>query len=99
VRQVPAPSTGFVRELRAREVAAVAMALGAGRERKEDPVDHAVGIVCRAKHGDRAERGEPLAEIHARDEEAADAAEAALLAAYEIGEEPEPRPLVLEVIH
>jgi pyrimidine-nucleoside phosphorylase len=99
VRQVPAPSTGFVRELRAREVAAVAMALGAGRERKEDPVDHAVGIVCRAKHGDRAERGEPLAEIHARDEEAADAADAALLAAYEIGEEPEPRPLVLEVIH
>jgi pyrimidine-nucleoside phosphorylase len=99
VRQVPAPSTGFVRELRAREVAAVAMALGAGRERKEDPVDHAVGIVCRAKHGDRAERGEPLAEIHARDDEAADAANAALLAAYEIGEEPEPRPLVLEVIH
>jgi pyrimidine-nucleoside phosphorylase len=99
VRQVAALSTGFVRELRAREVAAVAMALGAGRERKEDPVDHAVGVVCRAKRGDRAERGEPLAEVHARDEAAAEAAVAALLSAYEIGEEPEPRPLVLEVIH
>ena len=42
--------------------------------------------------------GEPLAEIHARDEAAAEAAEAALLAAYEIGDEPEPRPLVLDVI-
>ncbi|HEV8180364.1 MAG TPA: thymidine phosphorylase [Gaiellaceae bacterium] len=99
VRQVAASSTGFVRELRAREVAAVAMSLGAGRERKEDQVDHAVGVVCRAKRGDRAERGEPLAEVHARDEATAEMAVAALLSAYEIGEEPEPRPLVLEVIH
>jgi thymidine phosphorylase len=74
------------------------MALGAGRERKEDPVDHAVGVVCCAKHGDRVERGEVLAEIHARDEGAADAAEAALLDAYEIGDEPTPRPLILDVI-
>src|ERR1700758_3067717 len=61
VREVPAPVTGFVREVWAREVAAVAMALGAGRERKEDPIDHAVVVVCRAKRGDRVERGEPLA--------------------------------------
>jgi thymidine phosphorylase len=74
------------------------MALGAGRERKDEPVDHAVGVVCLAKRGDQVERGEPLAEIHARDRAAADAAESALLAAYEIGDEPEPRPLVLEVV-
>jgi pyrimidine-nucleoside phosphorylase len=98
VREVPARVTGFVREVRAREVAAVAMALGAGRERKDEPVDHAVGVVCRAKRGDEVERGEPVAEIHAREEAAAEAAEAALLAAYEIGDEPEPRPLVLDVI-
>jgi pyrimidine-nucleoside phosphorylase len=98
VRHVPARSGGFVRAVRAREVAAVAMALGAGRERKEDPVDHAVGVVCHAKHGDRVEPGGPLAEIHARDEAAAEAAESALLSAYEIGDEPEPRPLVLDVI-
>ena len=98
IRVVHAPATGVVRRLRAREVAAVAMALGAGRERKEDPVDHAVGVVCRAKRGDPVEKGDPLAEIHARDEDAADAAEAALLAAYEVGPEAEPRPLILEVI-
>jgi pyrimidine-nucleoside phosphorylase len=97
VRLVPAPVAGFVREVRAREVAAVAMGLGAGRERKEDPIDHAVGVVCRAKRGDGVERGEPLAEIHARDDATAAAAEVELLAAYEIGEEPEPRPLVLDV--
>ncbi len=98
VRQVPASSSGFVRRVRARQVAGVAMALGAGRERKEDPVDHAVGVVCHAKRGDRVERDEPLAEIHARDEAAAESAQAALLAAYEIGDEPDSRPLVLDVI-
>jgi pyrimidine-nucleoside phosphorylase len=98
VRRVSAPAGRFVREVRAREVALVAMELGAGRARKEDPVDHAVGVVCLRKRGDRVERGDPLAEIHARDESAAEAAEAALLSAYEIGDEPAPRPLVLDVI-
>jgi pyrimidine-nucleoside phosphorylase len=98
VRGVPAPVEGFVCGVRAREVAGAAMALGAGRERKNESVDHAVGVVCRAKHGDRVERGQPLAEIHARDEAAADLAEATLLSAYAIGEEPEQRPLVLDVI-
>jgi pyrimidine-nucleoside phosphorylase len=98
VRPLPAPRAGFVREVWAREVAAVAMALGAGRERKEDPVDHAVGVVCSAKRGERVEHGEALAEIHARDGSAADAAAAALLAAFEIGDEPEPRPLILDVV-
>ena len=98
VRRVPSPISGVVREVRPREVAGAAMALGAGRERKEDPIDHAVGVVCRAKRGDRVERGDELAEIHARDETAAEAAEAALLAAYEIGDDLEPRPLILDVI-
>ncbi|HEY2310393.1 MAG TPA: thymidine phosphorylase [Gaiellaceae bacterium] len=98
VRTVSAPASGFVRAVRAREVAVVAMGLGAGRERKEDPIDHAVGVVCRAKRGDHVEGGDPLADVHARDEAAAATAEAALLDAYEIGDEPEQRPLLLDVI-
>ena len=99
VRTLRSPRAGFVRELRAREVAVVAMELGAGRHEAGDPIDHAVGVVCVKKRGDAMEAGEPLAEIHARDEDAADTAEEALLAAYDIGAEPpEARPLVLEVI-
>jgi pyrimidine-nucleoside phosphorylase len=98
VRELRAAEAGYVRELLAREVAAVAMVLGAGRERKEDPIDHAVGVVCTAKRGERVERGDVLAEIHAREEEAAVAAGAALGPAYEIGAEPAPRPLILDVI-
>jgi pyrimidine-nucleoside phosphorylase len=98
VRTVAAPESGYVRELSAREVAATAMGLGAGRARAGEPIDHAVGVVCLRKRGEEVAAGEPLAEIHARNEEAAASAEAALLVAYEIGEKPEPRPLVLEVI-
>jgi pyrimidine-nucleoside phosphorylase len=98
VRQVSATSTGFVREVRARQIAAAAMELGAGRERKEDLVDHAVGVVCHAKRGDRVEQGGPLAEIHARSEATADSAEAAIRSAYELGEGPEPRSIVLTTI-
>jgi pyrimidine-nucleoside phosphorylase len=96
---VDAPQAGFVRELRAREVAFTALELGAGRHRAGDPVDHAVGIVCLKKRGDAVEAREPLAEIHAREEAAVDAARAALLGAYELGDTaPEPRRLVLDVI-
>jgi pyrimidine-nucleoside phosphorylase len=98
VRPVPAPASGYVSRLAAREVAGAAMELGAGREVAGEPIDHAVGVVCLRKRGEEVVVGEPLAEIHARDDAAAEAAEAALLAAYEIGAEPEPQPLVLDVI-
>jgi thymidine phosphorylase len=74
------------------------MELGAGREQKGDPIDHAVGVVCRAKRGERVKRGDVLAEIHAHKEEAAAVAEAALASAYAIGDEPAPRSLILDVI-
>jgi pyrimidine-nucleoside phosphorylase len=99
VREVPSPSGGYVRALGANAVGNAAVHLGAGRRTKEDAVDHAVGIVCRAKRGDRVERGEPLAAVHARDEASADAAERELLAAYELGPEPPPhRPVLLGVV-
>ena len=99
VRQVVAQASGYVHELGAREVAITAMELGAGREVAGQPIDHAVGVVCLRKRGEPVAAGDPLAEIHARDEAAAKKAEASLLAAYEIGDgKVEPRPLVLEVL-
>jgi thymidine phosphorylase len=74
------------------------MELGAGREVAGEPIDHAVGVVCVRKRGEEVAAGEPLAEIHARDDAAVELAEATLLDAYEIGDEPEPQPLVLDVI-
>jgi pyrimidine-nucleoside phosphorylase len=99
VRQVAAPRAGHVARLGAIRVGVAALHLGAGRRTKEDEIDHAVGIVCLKKRGGTVTAGEPLAEIHARDDASAERAEAELLAAYELAEEPGPSvPLVLEVL-
>jgi thymidine phosphorylase len=71
------------------------MELGAGRARKSDPIDHAVGVVVRAAVGDEVEAGAPLAEIHARSEAAATHAERTVLSSFEVGDEPVERPSVL----
>ncbi len=99
VREVTAPGAGFVRSLGAIRVGQAAVRLGAGRRTKEDTIDHAVGIVCRAKRGDHVEAGGALAEVHARDEASAAEAAAEVLAAYELGAEPPPgRRIVLDTL-
>jgi thymidine phosphorylase len=69
-------------------VAQAAFALGAGRERKGDRIDPSVGVVLAAKVGERVERGQPLATIHAIDEGRLEAAERLMKEAFEIGEAP-----------
>ena len=80
-------------------VGLVAAELGAGRARKEDPIDPAVGVVLAAKVGDSVSAGEPLLHIHARDEAAAQAAAQRLQAAIAIspGRVAAP-PLILEIV-
>jgi len=99
VHELEAPRDGFVAALEAVRVGEAALHLGAGRQTKDDRIDHAVGIVCLRKRGDRVSAGEPLAEIHAQTEEAAALAAQELLAAYELADEPPPeRPVVLDVL-
>ena len=78
----------WIAEAEARAIGEAALALGAGRRKKGDPVDPAVGIVMRARIGDRVEPGQPLAEIHARSEAAAREAEARVRAAIVLSPEP-----------
>jgi len=99
IREVFAPHDGYVQKLAALPVGLAALELGAGRRTKDEAVDHAVGVVCLKKRGDAVDEGEPLAEIHARDERSADEAAAAVLAAYTIGAEaPADVPIVLDTI-
>jgi pyrimidine-nucleoside phosphorylase len=92
-------ASGYVTALRALPVGLAAVTLGAGRAKKDDPIDHAVGIVCLKKIGAAVEQGEPLVEIHARTREQAEAASRDVLAAFEIGSQsPRERPIVLEAI-
>jgi pyrimidine-nucleoside phosphorylase len=98
-REVLAPRGGVVQSLGAIRVGVAALHLGAGRQAKDDVIDHAVGILCRKKPGDAVQPGEPLAEIHARDDASADEAAQTVLAAYELGDEAlRARPIVLDVV-
>ncbi|HVC87121.1 MAG TPA: thymidine phosphorylase [Gaiellaceae bacterium] len=96
---VTAPRSGYVAALGATRIGNAAVHLGAGRRTKEDDVDHAVGIVCRAKRGDRVEVGEVLAVVHARTETQAAEAVRDVLAAYELADgPPAKRPVLLETV-
>jgi len=66
---VDAPKAGYLREINAREIGLAAVALGAGRMKKGDPIDLAVGVVVHRKVGDRVEKGQPLFTVHANDAE------------------------------
>ncbi len=99
VQDVPAPRTGYVASIDAMEVGLTAMLLGAGRAKKGDLIDHAVGVVLRAKIGDYVKRGEPLLTIHANDGDRLAQARQRLLAAYTWSEEPvQAPPLLYEII-
>ena len=96
---VGSPASGFVQRIATTAIGEAALGLGAGRLRKEDDIDHAVGIVCLAKRGAEVVAGAAIAEVHGRTEEAAEAGAAEVAAAYRIGAEPpEDVPIVLDVI-
>jgi len=99
VREVVAPHDGVVVRLGALAVGNAALELGAGRRTKEDAVDHAVGVICRAKRGDVVVAGDVLAEVHARDEASARAGATAVQAAYALGAElPHDHGILLDVV-
>lgn len=95
MRQVTAPQSGYVAALNAREVGLTAMLLGGGRAKKDDLIDHAVGVVLEAKLGDHVEKDQPLLTIHANDEAKLPGARQRLLAAYGWSSEPVSLPPLL----
>ena len=64
---VEAERPGYVARLDAELIGRASVALGAGRDRVEDPVDPAVGISIRATVRDAVRTGDPLLELHYRD--------------------------------
>jgi pyrimidine-nucleoside phosphorylase len=98
-REVLAERAGIVTKLAALPIGVAALELGGGRRTKDDAIDHAVGVVCSAKRGQTVEAGQVLADVHARDEDSGARAAEAVLAAYEIRDEPPyPRGILLDVV-
>ncbi|MEA4910373.1 MAG: pyrimidine-nucleoside phosphorylase [Chloroflexi bacterium] len=99
VETVGAPQAGWIAAINAREVGESAVGLGAGRARKGDPVDHAVGIVVHHKVGDRVERDEALFTLHANSAASLEEAKGRILAAHQLVDTPvEALPLFYGVV-
>lgn len=97
VKTLSATSSGWVARLRAQTVGQTVLDLGGGRKRKDDAIDLRVGVKVLAGVGAKVRQGEPLLEIHAKDEASADAALAALNSAAEISAIPvEPTRALIE---
>ena len=94
-RPVLATVGGHVSGADALEIALAGKALGAGRDRKDAPIDLAVGIVLQKKIGDPIVEGEPLAVIHARTGADAENVANRVAASFTIAERASPRPILL----
>jgi pyrimidine-nucleoside phosphorylase len=90
IEAVKAPRGGSISQVHARTVGEAAVALGAGRAKKGDPIDHAVGFVIHKKVGDRVEKDEPLFEIHANNAEKLAEARKSVLSAHIINDDSVP---------
>jgi len=94
-----ADRSGYIAKLDAELIGRAAMVLGAGRNRAEDSVDHAVGAVVHARFGSRVKSGDALVELHYRAAERVPAAMELLRSAITIGDGAPTIPsLVYEVI-
>ena len=91
---------GYVAAIDCEKMGTACVVLGGGRERAEDTVDHAVGIVLHKKVGDAVAKGDPLCTIHYDSEEKLGRARALIGESCEIADAPpaECKPLVHKII-
>ena len=96
---VLAPEAGSLHAMDTTYLGYIAQRLGAGRMKKDDRIDPAVGFVLHARVGARLAKGQPVATVHARTEEAARVAAEEILRALDLRDEAaKPRKLVYAVV-
>lgn len=94
---IPAPRSGWVARVDARQVGRVALALGAGRKTVADAIDPAAGLDGLVAQGERVEAGQPMGWLCAASTSAAEVLLPEALQAFTLSEEPVPaRRLILE---
>ncbi|HYL64752.1 MAG TPA: thymidine phosphorylase [Candidatus Methylomirabilis sp.] len=97
---VPSPASGFIISTNCEQFGVALANLGGGRQKKEDRIDHAVGLEFHKRIGDRVEKGETLATIHYNIAAKLPEAKSLIAASYHIGEAPprQNRPLVRRIV-
>lgn len=97
---VSSSAAGFITSTDCQQFGIALAMLGGGREKKEDKIDHAVGLEFHKRIGDPVKKGEPLATIHYNAEAKLAEAKNLIVSSYKIGDAPpsKPRPLVRQII-
>jgi len=99
IESVSAPRSGYLHQINARSIGETVVLLGAGRSKKDDPIDHSVGVLIHHKVGDWVDSGTPLFTIHANQEAKLEEVRQRMLQAHVISEAPaKPLPLFYGVI-
>lgn len=97
IHVVTAPSSGVLSRMDALAVGMAAWRLGAGRARKEDPVQAGAGVTWHARPGDQVTEGDPLFTLRTDEPERFERALASLEGGYDVSQEPfEPAPLLID---
>jgi pyrimidine-nucleoside phosphorylase len=96
----PSERDGHIAAINCEQLGIALAMLGGGREKKEDAIDHGVGLEFRKRIGDPVKRGEPLATIHYNADARLADAKSMIVASYEIATQPprDPPPLIRSLI-
>ena len=97
VKPVPAPHSGTITHIETREVGLGVVELGGGRKEASDTIDHTVGFTDVLGLGEKVDKGQPLAIVHANNEDEANHTFALIQKAYRINDSNvEPSPTIIE---
>lgn len=97
---IPSENSGYIIGTNCEQFGVALAMLGGGREKKEDAIDHGVGLEFRKRIGDRVEKGEVLATIHYNSDAKLAEAKRLITGGYYLGAQPprEKRPLVRRIL-
>ena len=99
MREITSPRGGYVSSIDAEDIGIASNMIGAGRDKKEDPIDPAVGIILEVKVGEKVDAGSVLCRIYYTREDRVEEAAEMVEDAFRISaQKPDERELILEVV-
>jgi pyrimidine-nucleoside phosphorylase len=99
MREITSPRAGYVSAINAEDIGRASRLMGAGRERKDDRIDPAVGVILEVKMGEKLDAGSVLCRLYYTSEEHVEEASEMVEDAFKVSsQKAEERELILEVV-
>jgi pyrimidine-nucleoside phosphorylase len=99
MREINSPRAGYVSSIDAEDIGVASNMIGAGRDKKEDSIDPAVGIILEVKTGEKVDAGSVLCRLYYTKDDRVEEAAGMVEDAFRISsQKPDERELILEVV-